>query len=167
MSFGAPPITSVSATAANQLVNWNNFTNIQTYTPVLSDSGGGVLTGPYLVRLGRYIQIGNLVWFQTRIVINSKAGLNNSIANNVRISLPVNSLSLTNFRQSIAIGSAPPSGLLNSIVSITGFIPTGGGVNYVEFEIKYTSTPTVDRNLTVTDIDTDFSISFGGFYIAN
>jgi hypothetical protein len=162
MSFGNPPICSVSASTANQLINFNNFTNIQSYNPVLRDTLGNTLnSGNYIQRIGYYIQIGNLVWFQTRIQISAKTGLGAS-GNGIQITLPITASAITNLTQSVSVGSC--TGMSTSIVSVCANIPTGGQ-DFANFNIRSgSSSGTTD--ILVTDISVNFQIRFGGFYFS-
>jgi hypothetical protein len=163
MSFNAPPISSDNATGTGQLVRWDNFTSPISYNPVLTDSGGNNLnSGNYVVRVGRYIQIGNLVWFQVRIQISGKGGLGLTV-NDIRITLPTTSSNITDLAQSISIGNI--TSMTTSIVSAFGQIPAGSGINYFVIPIK-TGASVVTMTARVGDISTTFQIRAGGFYFA-
>ena len=162
MTFGNPPRTSVSASVANELVNWNNFTSPISYNPVLQDSGGNNLnSGNYIERVGRYIQIGDLVFVQIRIAISAKTGLGVA-GNDIRITLPTNASGISQLNQSLSIGSI--TGMTTAIVSANAQTPTGG-VNYLTIPIR-TGASTNSANASVGDIATNFQIRVGGFYFA-
>lgn len=163
MSFGSPPICTTSASSANQFVNWNNFTNIQSYSPILRDDAGNNLnSGNYTQRIGRYIQIGNLVWVQVRIQISAKTGLGVA-GNTIQVTLPVNASSFANSTQALSVGSC--IGMNNSIVSCCSNIPAGGA-DYTNFNIR-TAASTGTADISVGDISTTFQIRFGGFYFSS
>lgn len=163
-SFGTiVPTCSTSASTTNQLMNCNNFTSPVSYTPVLRDDLGNALnSGNYVQRIGRYIQIGNLVWFQVRIQISAKTGLGVA-ANTVQITLPVNASSIANLTQAVAVGSC--IGMTTSIVSCCANIPTGGQ-DYANFNIR-TGASTGTSDISVGDISATFQIRFGGFYFSS
>lgn len=162
MTFGNPPRTSVSASVADELVNFNNFTSPISYNPVLTDNLGNDLnSGNYTVRVGRYIQIGNLVFFQVRIQISGKSGLGVS-GNDIRITLPVSASNISNLTQALTIGNI--SGMTTNIVSAFGQILTGG-VGVLNIPIK-TSASAGTTPATVGDISTSFQIRLGGFYFS-
>jgi hypothetical protein len=162
-NFNNVPTCSTSASTTNQLVNWNNFTSPISYNPILQDSAGNTLTSAnYVTRPGRYIQIGNLVWFQVRIQISAKGGLGVA-GNDIQVTLPVTSSAITDLTQAISIANI--TGMNTSIVSAFGQIPTGG-VGYFNIPIK-TAASTATANTTVGDISATFQIRAGGFYFSN
>lgn len=143
-------------------MNWNNFTSPSSYNPVLQDSVGNTLTsGNYVTRVGRYIQIGNLVWFQIRIQISLKGGLGVA-ANEIQITLPTLASSVTDLSQSISVGNIV--GMNTNIVTAFAFIPVGS-VIYLQIAIK-TASSAGTANVTVGDISTTFQIRVGGFYFS-
>ena len=158
-NFNNVPTCSTSASTTNQLVNWNNFTSPISYDPVLQDSGGNKLnSGNYTTRVGRYIQIGNLVWVQVHIKISAKGGLDGN-GNEIQITLPRTASNITDLSETLSIGVI--SGMSTNIVTAFGFISTGK--NYLEVIIK-TSASTGTSPATVGDISTSFQIKVGGFY---
>ena len=159
--FTNVPTCSVSASTTNQLVNWNNFATITNYDPVLQDSGGNLLlVSNYTTRIGKYIKIGNLVWFQLRIAISAKANLVE--ANQLQITIPITSSAITNLSQSLVIGNI--TNMTTSIVSAFAQIPTSS-VNYFNIFFK-TAASTGTSTTLVSNISTTFQISVGGFYFA-
>jgi len=161
-NFNNVPTCSTSASTTNQLVNWNNFTSPISYNPVLQDSGGNTLnSGNYNTRVGRYIQIGNLVWVQVRIQISGKGGLGVA-GNDIQITLPTTASNISDLTQALSIGNI--TGMTTNIVTAFGQIPAGGQ-NYFVVPIK-TGASTGTSNATVGDISTSFQIRVGGFYFS-
>ena len=158
-NFNNVPTCSTSASTTNQLVNWNNFTSPISYNPVLQDSVGNTLnSGNYTKRVGRYIQIGNLVWVQVHIEISAKGGLGDN-DNNIQITVPTTASNISDSSESLSIGSI--SGMTTDIVTAFGYISEGN--NYLEVRIK-TGASTGTSPATVGDISTSFQIKVGGFY---
>jgi microcystin-dependent protein len=161
-NFTNVPTCSTSASTTNQLVNWNNFTSPVSYTPVLQDSAGNTLTsGNYVTRPGRYIKVGNLVWFQVRIQISAKGGLGVA-GNEIRITLPVDASSITDLTQNLSVGNI--TGMTTNIVTAFAQIPSGG-VTYFNLPIK-TAASAGTANTTVGDISATFQVRVGGFYFS-
>jgi len=133
------------------------------YNPILQSSGGSNLnSGNYNVRVGYYIQLGKIVWFEVRIQISGKGGLG-SAGEDIRITLPITASSLTNLTQSLNVGNIVQTN--TNIVSAFANIPSGGQ-GYVVFPIKETA-GTTTANLEVGDISSTFQIRFGGFYFTD
>jgi hypothetical protein len=162
MAFGAPPTATTNASTSGQLVRWDNFLSPVSYNPVLSDSGGNNLnSGNYTERVGRYIEIGNLVFVQIRILISAKTGLGVA-GNEIRVSLPVIASGISGLTQALSIGAI--TGMTTAIVSATAQIATGG-VDYIIIPIR-TAASIGSTNATVGDISTTFQIRIGGFYFS-
>jgi hypothetical protein len=129
------------------------------FSPTLRDSAGGVLnTGSYAIRVGSYIQLGKLVFFQIRIAINNKTGLS---PGNIIISLPINPTITANLFQSLTIGVM--QNLNTTIVSSSAQIP--GSLAIIDFLIRTNSSASA-TSLSTSAIGNTFTISVGGFYFA-
>jgi hypothetical protein len=148
------------ATLANEFCNWNNFTNIQSYTPEFQAADG--LSGvTYAARGGRYLQVGNLVWFTCFIRMSSFTAPTPGAT--ARITLPVTAPNGL-FVQSLTTGEY--SGIDTAIDLATLSAQILGGVPRAFFVMnkKETSTSTSLVNLTFADLEQDFSIVVTGLY---
>ena len=132
------------------------------YNPILQSVGGNLNSGNYSVRVGYYIQLGKLVWFEVRITIQGKGGLGGG-SEDIRITLPITASSITDLTQSLNIGNIVS--MNTSIVSAFANIPSGGQ-DFVQFPIKTTAS-TGTSNAKVSDIGSSFQIRFGGFYFTD
>jgi len=94
------PATQNASTDANTLDDFEEGT----FTPLFSDSSGGVGTGQtYNYQFGNYVKIGKMCWFQLRIAFNNNNG---GLSGNVYIKgLPFTSLNQTNNWQALAVGN--------------------------------------------------------------
>lgn len=125
---------SAIANIVNQLVTAVNAlgtgaTYVEgSWTPVIAGSGtAGVQT--YLTQLGRYIQVGNLVWIMCNVQTSAIGG---TIAGNVTITgLPFTSTTGTNLNQGIS--------------GIAGSVTYTGGATQIA--------PLIQPNTTVITID--------------
>ena len=133
------------------------------YKPILRSSSGSTLTSDnYNVRVGYYIQLGKIVWFEVRIQISGKGGLG-SAGEDIEVTLPITASSIKFLTQSLTIGTIVDTS--TNIVCAFVNIPQGG-VDYAVFAIKETAGTTTDR-LEVGDISSTFQIRFGGFYFTD
>lgn len=137
-----------------------DFSTIQTYLPVLKDSTGHIVSGSnYRYRIGQFIQVGNLVWFQGCIAIGSKSDLGIS-SNTLYITLPVvvnnsptaQSLSISNYVN-----------MLSNISWMNGQIVSGTNIDRFQIPVKVSQLSN-NQLLTVGDIAYNFELYFGGFY---
>ena len=157
------PLQYNSTTKEVSNFNWSDLLTPTSYNPILRSSSGSTLTsGNYNVRVGYYIQLGKIVWFEVRILISGKGGLGTA-TEDIQITLPITASSLTDLTQSLNVGNIVQT--TTNIVSAFANIPSGGQ-DYVVFPIKETA-GTTTANLEVGDISSTFQIRFGGFYFTD
>jgi hypothetical protein len=158
MLFPQPPTCAVSATTANQLLNFNNFI-IGNSPPTLISSGGGTVSYD-AIRLGRSIRINNICIYSLELRATNIATLN---AGNLSISLPFDVSS--EVTATLAVGFV--SGLAAAgAVEITASADAGavGATRGVDLYIRKAITDTASVNLTKADIATNFRVRISGSY---
>jgi hypothetical protein len=158
MVFPQPPTCTVSATTANQLLNFNNFI-IGNSPPTLISSGGGTVSYD-AIRLGRSIRINNVCIYSLELRATNIATLN---AGNLSISLPFDVSS--EVTATFAVGFV--SGLAAAgAVEITASADAGavGATRGVDLYIRKAITDTASVNLTKADIATNFRVRISGSY---
>jgi len=156
------PLQYNSTTKEVSNFSWTDLLTPTSYNPILQSVGGNLNSGNYSVRVGQYIQLGKIVWFEVRIQITGKTGLG-SAGEDIRCTLPITASSITDLTQSLNVGNI--TGMTTSIVSAFCNIPTGGQ-DFATFPIK-TAASTGTSNAQVGDISTSFQIRFGGFYFTD
>jgi hypothetical protein len=138
-----------------------NFSNLISYTPILQDSLGNTLNpSSYKFRIGQYLQVGNLIWFQVNIGINNKSGLG-SLLLQLQVTLPKPSTST--IIQSLNVSNILYP--LSNISWINAQVPAGTNISYCNFPVK-NSQLTNNEFLKNNDVSTSFEIYFGGWYFS-
>jgi hypothetical protein len=151
LSFPVPPTTNVSATANNQLVNFNNFA-ASSYTPIIF--GSSVAGSPtYVTQNGSFIKINNCCFYQSEVEISAI----NDMSGNLAISLPFTTIGTASFPISNVAGLGPTGGVDISCSA-------QNDSTAANLAIRTTVASTSVANLTQTLITDNFRISFGGNY---
>jgi hypothetical protein len=78
---------SVLPSLNTEFINFNTFTNIQSFSPSIQLSTGS-LTVSYNERRGRYVRFGNLIYFTCYVKTNTLSGTDSGA--DLRCTLPVN-----------------------------------------------------------------------------
>ena len=156
MSFPVPPICTTSATTANQMLNFNNFSS-GPFTPTLESSGGA--GAPSYVSAdtgGRFIRINNLCIFQLEIRIN---GFGTLPAGDLTISLPVTvSASIcASFTIGVVVGLAAAG-------AVDVMADADAGATAIALGIRRAITDTGVSALLRSDIATTFRVRISGSY---
>jgi hypothetical protein len=136
-----------------------DFSTIQTYTPSLVSGGGALAAGAYTTRVGRFIQVGKVVWFQVAIAINAKTGL---LAGDLTLTLPVASANISN------LFGCPVIGLISNItpafVEATALINANSSTILIRY--RPTTTTSFPSTLEDSDIGTSFNLRVSGTYFS-
>ena len=159
ITFATPPECTTIPTLETEFMNWNNFTNIQSFTPALTVSTG-TLTVVYGSRGGRYLQFGQMVWFTCFINCTTCSGTVPGAT--LRISLPVNIPNNT-ANQSLTVGKFGNLITTAPNVNIYAMIPeTVTSRLLLYYRVNATDGSTIP--LTVGNVGNSFSIVVTGSY---
>jgi hypothetical protein len=155
MVFPVPPISTTSATTANQMLNFNNFL-LENFTPELVSSGGGTPTYNASNRVGRFMRINNLCIVQISIFLT---GFNTLADGSLTIPLPVNVSSLTS--ASFTIGSVANLAAAGAVDVMADADPSATAI---ALGIRRAITDTGVDSLEKSDISSTFLIRISGSY---
>lgn len=158
VSSTMPFVTGSNPTLNTEFMNWNLFTNIQTYTPALTLSSN-LVSVSYSARGGRYLQYGNMVWFTAFIILS---GITTSGPGSVRISLPVATPNTGN-NQSLTVGLYDNLNTSANVAVLFARIPDNA-TNYFVFDKKPDGTTASVSLLSSTDLTTTSSFVVTGNY---
>lgn len=159
VSSTMPFVTGSNPTLNTSFMNWNLFTNIQSYTPNLTLSSGITSVG-YSARGGRYLQYGNMVWFTAFIILSGIF----SGSGTVRISLPVATPNTGN-NQSLTVGLYDDLNTFVDIAVLFARIPDNA-TNYFIFDKKTNGTTASVSNLSSSDLtNTSSFVVTGNYYL--
>lgn len=153
--------TSIPANITTNFINWTNFTSFTSFLPVLRTSAQ--VAPSYLARNGYYFRVGNMVFFNLYLKLNSLAGFTTPTAT-VLIDLPVTYATSSGI-QVFQVGqyegmvtTAP-----NSVAQLQSFIGTGVGVSFA-FHYRYTATSSGWVSLKIENITANFGVMLSGMY---
>jgi len=158
ISFNQVPTCNIIPTLNTEFQNWNNYTNVKSYTPVIT-SGNGIVTALFSSRGGRYIQYGNLVWFTAFVNCSTLSNTVPSAA--LRISIPV-ALTTPGNIQSVTVGLY--GGLKTTSDVANMYAQIAGGLDYLVIVRKSLGTSPSTTILSIGECDSDFSIVLTGTY---
>ena len=143
-----------------EFMNWNQFTNVLSYTPDVYGSTSQ-LACSYSSRGGRYVQFGNMVWFT--MFANLTSFVSTDPTATIRISLPITPPT-GGIITSLSVGRYNNLNTSSNVAVL--FAQISGGVAR-SFFILNKKTDGGSANLTsllVSDIDQTFQIVVSGTY---
>lgn len=153
--------SSIPTNVATNFINWTNFTSFTPFTPVLKTSA--VEATGYTARGGYYLRVGNMVFFNLYLKLNSIAVFTTPTAT-VLIDLPVTyatSSGIQVFQVGQYDGMATVSP--NGVSQLQCFIGTGVG-SVMVFHYKYLPTSSSWTSLSIENITANFGVQLGGMY---
>jgi len=136
-----------------------NHYEIGTWTPKIQDgnrSDGESQT--YTVQVGRYVRIGNNVWFKCRLTVNSIGNLSGTDC--VITPLPFTSANTAGTEGVAAFGNGGSLNLPAAGQSLTGFIP----INSVNINLKLWEATTGTTDLDIAEFSSGGDVILSGFY---
>lgn len=140
----------------------NTFNATLSYQPILADSTGGELSASdYSVRLGQYIQFGNIVWLQVCLQLNGLTGLNIG-RNDIRITLPRVASSTTDLTQSLIVSYT--TGINKHLSSVSARVLEGSDEMSIYHTSETGSAAGTFEPLHTDEITATFEINIGGFF---
>ena len=150
--------------ASNNLnfLNWNNFTDIKSFLPIFRTGAGGALPdADYDYRGGRYMRIGNMIFFN--LYFKTLVKLPGTSTNGLQVDLPIAQTSVVNAgNQAFQIGTY--SGTAGTAVfSLQAYTPAAIAT-YMTIQKKASQTATSFTNMTIGDTATNFAITIGGMH---
>ena len=154
---------TVPANVSTNFINWNNFTTPIAFNPVFKTSAAELdLDTQYAYRGGYYLRVGNMIFFNLYLKINTLAPFTVTNAP-ILVSLPVPyTFSSSSIIQTYQIGTY--SGLVTaSILSIQTFTGTGTN-NVLSFHRRTGTSSTNFASVVISDISSSFAVTVGGVY---
>jgi len=143
----------------------NTFNATLSYQPILADATGGELSASnYAVRVGQYINFGNIVWVQVCIQVNGLTGLNIG-TNEIRITLPRVASSTADLTQSLSVSYT--AGITKHLNGVSARVLEGSDEISVYHTSDTGSGAGTFEPLHTDEITTAFEINVGGFYFIN
>jgi hypothetical protein len=160
MQFPSLPIGPTAvASSSGQLVNYDSFTNIGSWTPILTPVSGSFTQS----NSGQYIKIGNLCFVQGSITLSSISG---GTSGNLRIAgLPFTSSATT--PGSLSVGFFNNIAGLSVSLPISLFLRIDTNDTIIRIFFRSQSSTTTTTQITANQISSAFTMQFSGFYITS
>lgn len=153
--------TAIPTNVATNFINWTNFSTFTPFTPVLRTSA--VEATGYLARGGYYLRVGNMVFFNLYIKLNSISVFTTPTAT-ILIDLPVTYTTSSGI-QVFQVGQY--EGMVNTspdwVSQLQCFIGTGVGAS-LAFHYKDVASTNSWVSLKIENITANFGVQLGGMY---
>lgn len=143
-----------------EFMNWNQFTNILSYTPDVYGSSSQ-LACSYDSRGGRYVQFGNMVWFT--MFANLTSFVSTDPTATIRISLPLTPPT-GGIITSLSVGRYDNLNTSSNVAVLFAQISGGASRSYFILNKKTSGSSATLTSLLVSDIDQTFQIVVSGTY---